>query len=900
MKVSRRVIPAVCLAAASAVNLHLLRAASPVVVQNEAGFEGLEEPTVIYFPASNTFQNDPTNFQNHVDEGGGMFRDTLRYEYPSPVAPYAPGPGWWDGDGADPGNTDRQRSEPKGIVGLGHQQVGQTFEYSFDFRTDPTFTATSSFDHIFQLKATNGDDSPPLATISLYKNGSGIQGRVDCFTDGTTGTPQTEIIPTTFTYTAGQWIHFDIRITPCAQGQSTGQILLSVNGGAFAGISNAAIDLQSSTDFRPKFGFYRGLSTTNGTPVGDSWVEHRTITGYIGSSNVLTWKGGNNSNAWDTATTANFLNGAATATFNTIDQINFNDTSANTNVNLSGAVWPDFVDVNSTQSYTFAGSGSMTGGTLRKDGTGTLTLSTVNTYDGLTDVRNGTLVISGSIGNNSLLSLTGGTVKVNNASALGNGTIAPQINGGTLDLNGFNMTAIPVSIQGTGVSSTGAVINSGAQQTSGLRNVTLTGNASVGGTSRWDIRATSSTTLTALLALNGFTLTKVGANQISLVGVNITGGGAIVASNGVLSLETVTTTSGTAGTITYNSGTTAQFFQNVTTSGGITWPMSFQGANIVGNAGSSTATIPAPLTLDGNITLVPLNSGAQNPTATNPLILTGNIAGAGSVSKIGANSVTFSGANTYSGGTTVSAGTLVAGSSGALGHSALTINGGAVATSASLSTALRIPGLTISSGTMDLNNNDLIVDYTSSSPAATIRSYLATGFNAGNWNGGGINSSAASGDATFRTALGYADLSSTTFDGQSITHAVVVKYTYYGDNNLDGVVNAVDFQMLLDGLATTNASSWAQGDYAYDGKVDLGNDFNLFLRDYLSQGGALGDLAPIIQNDSGLSVAQRVQLLSVVPEPTGLAIALALALAGIRRRRRPYVPFLICHSRRES
>src|SRR5271154_3038505 len=105
-------------------------AATPVVVQNEAGFEGLEEPTVLYFPATNTFQTGDT-FQNHVDEGGGMFRDTLRNNYSTL--------GWWDGDGADSANTDRQRSEPKGIVGLGHQQVEQTFEYSFDFRTDPTF-----------------------------------------------------------------------------------------------------------------------------------------------------------------------------------------------------------------------------------------------------------------------------------------------------------------------------------------------------------------------------------------------------------------------------------------------------------------------------------------------------------------------------------------------------------------------------------------------------------------------------------------------------------------------------------------------------------------------------------------------------------------------------------------
>ncbi len=65
--------------------------------------------------------------------------------------------------------------------------------------------------------------------------------------------------------------------------------------------------------------------------------------------------------------------------------------------------------------------------------------------------------------------------------------------------------------------------------------------------------------------------------------------------------------------------------------------------------------------------------------------------------------------------------------------------------------------------------------------------------------------------------------------------AVILRFTKYGDNNLDGVVDiGNDFAMLIDGLAATNASSWTQGDYTYDNKVDLGNDVNLFLRNYLS------------------------------------------------------------------
>ena len=475
--------------AAASTLARLAHAATPVVVQNEAGFEGLESPTVIYFPDTNTFQTDTSGFAKEIDEGGGMFRQELRNEYPTPQPPYAAGPGWWDGDGADPANTDRQRVEPKGIVGLGHQPVDSTFEYSFDFRTDPTFTATSNFCHIFQLKALDGDDSPPLATISLYKNGSGIQGRVDCFSDGTSGTPQTETIPTTFNYTAGQWIHFVIRITPCQQGESTGGVQLSVNGGSFTGVTNAAIDLQDSTTFRPKFGLYRGMSTTNGVPAGVTWVEHRTVTGYAGTSNVLNWVGGANNNTWDTATTANFLNGTATSNFNTDDQITFDNTSTNTAVTLTGSVAPNYIHVNASENYTFAGTGSITGGaTLRKDGTGTLTLSTSNSYQGLTDVRAGVLYVTGSVGNSSLVSITGGTLRAGSSAALGtNSTIGTQIAGGALDINGFNLSTEPISVQGTGVSGAGAIVNTGAQQTSALTSVTLTGDTTLGGTGRWDI-----------------------------------------------------------------------------------------------------------------------------------------------------------------------------------------------------------------------------------------------------------------------------------------------------------------------------------------------------------------------------------------------------------------------------
>src|SRR5437016_464824 len=161
------------------------RAASPVVVQNMAGFEGIEEATVIYYPATGTFENDPTNFPNMIDEGPMMIRTTLRNYYPTL--------GWWDGDRGTT-NTDRQRTEAKGIDNLGHQARFQTFEYAFDFRSNPGFSGTSHFCHIFQLKQTeNGSSGSPLVTVSLYKNGTATEGRIQATSDGR---PSTDIIRT--------------------------------------------------------------------------------------------------------------------------------------------------------------------------------------------------------------------------------------------------------------------------------------------------------------------------------------------------------------------------------------------------------------------------------------------------------------------------------------------------------------------------------------------------------------------------------------------------------------------------------------------------------------------------------------------------------------------------------
>src|SRR5262249_25655423 len=157
-------------------------------------------------------------------------------------------------------------------------------------------------------------------------------------------------------------------------------------------------------------------------------------------------------------------------------------------VNLSGTVAPGFALVNAAQNYTFSGTGSITGGTLRKDGSGMLTLATTNTYPGLTDLRNGVLVVTGSIGSNSLTTITPGPVRAGVWSAEGsNATSGTQVKGCTLDVIRFNLGAEHGSVQCAGVGSAGWIINNGAAQTTALTKVTLTGDTTFGGSGRWDL-----------------------------------------------------------------------------------------------------------------------------------------------------------------------------------------------------------------------------------------------------------------------------------------------------------------------------------------------------------------------------------------------------------------------------
>ena len=117
-----------------------------------------------------------------------------------------------------------------------------------------------------------------------------------------------------------------------------------------------------------------------------------------------------------------------------------------------------------------------------------------------------------------------------------------------------------------------------------------------------------------------------------------------------------------------------------------------------------------------------------------------------------------------------------------------------------------------------------------------MRAYLTSGYAGGSWTGNGITSSAAAATASsaHKTALGYGaagDIGRSIFDGFAVAVSdVLVKYTYYGDANLDGAVDTIDFNNLAANFSGSS-KSWSQGDFNYDGSVDT-VDFNLLASNF--------------------------------------------------------------------
>ena len=333
----------------------------------------------------------------------------------------------------------------------------------------------------------------------------------------------------------------------------------------------------------------------------------------------------------------------------------------------------------------------------------------------LTQNGSGTLVLSGGNSFTGPVTVMQGTLKVGSSSALGatNGGTSVQT-GATLDVGGNSLGGESVIASGSGVNGKGAIYNSGAQITSGIRFLTLAGDTWLGGTGpfnptnnqgRWDVRGTNNNDVSGTLSTGNqpYNLIKVGSNQVSIVGINVdTNLANVDIQQGLMGWETVTTSMGNpASNLFVRAGATLSFF-NANTA----WNKNFVfygnglGATVTNWSGANTIIGP-----------VQLNGACVFWGGGTSLTLGGVVSGTGSLNKNGSYLLVLSNANSYTGNTMVNAGTLQ-----------LT-NGGSIASSPNITVAsgatLNASTLTLASG-QTLQGNGSVAGNISVNPGATI------------------------------------------------------------------------------------------------------------------------------------------------------------------------------------
>jgi subtilase family serine protease len=145
---------------------------------------------------------------------------------------------------------------------------------------------------------------------------------------------------------------------------------------------------------------------------------------------------------------------------------------------------------------------------------------------------------------------------------------------------------------------------------------------------------------------------------------------------------------------------------------------------------------------------------------------------------------------------------------------------------------LKGPLSIIGGGTLDLQEGEMLLD-TADTSYTTLQNYLAAGYSGGAWNGsGGIKSSAAASNVNHSTALGSGNGADGTVSGLA-SGEEEVKYTYYGDANLDGKVDINDLNIVLSNFLSGQTTTWDTGDFNFDGKTDIA-DLNTLLSHYLA------------------------------------------------------------------
>lgn len=236
-----------------------------------------------------------------------------------------------------------------------------------------------------------------------------------------------------------------------------------------------------------------------------------------GNPSLLLWNNASGNSEWDVAGSFNWSNvlSHASEQFVNADTVILDDSITNaatpgTNIDIAGGqvVIPAVITNNSTVDYTIGGAGKISGGaSIVKTGDGTLTFTNANDFTGDIYVSSG--ILRGWTAGN--FGATNGTITVTN--------------GATLDRGWDAVKAIVVS--GSGVGGNGAIVNNSSGNaiydgSGGLtRSITLAGDTTFGGNTRWDLGGSSGAAINCLGGSN-YNLTINEASGVYMEWDNVT------------------------------------------------------------------------------------------------------------------------------------------------------------------------------------------------------------------------------------------------------------------------------------------------------------------------------------------------------------------------------------------
>ncbi len=492
----------------------------------------------------------------------------------------------------------------------------------------------------FDVDGATSEGGPISGSGGLVQEGAGVLtlNGTNTYTGGTTAT-------------AGL-----INFNAAANFGSAAEPNITLNGGGLQWASGTTLDI--SADVAP-IGSNGATFDTNGNNV--SFATALTGTGGVtkAGAGVLTFTVANTYSG-GTTVTGGLINFSALSNFGTAAQPSIT-------LNGGGLQWASGNTLDISPDLTAIGSN---GGTFDTDGNNVTLAGVLSGAGGVTKVGTGTLTLT------STETYSGGTIVSGGTLQIGDGGVDGAISGSLVD-NGTVVFRRPNS-----VTFAGAISGNGTLIWSGPGTLTLTGDNAYSGATVINgplvIDASGPSALLGAISGSGG-LTQAGPGVLTLGGANTFSGG----------------TTATAGLINFNSvanfGTSAT--PNITLNGGgLQW------------ASGTTTDISSDLDPIGA-------NGTTFDTNGNNVAFGTALTGAGGVTKAGAGILTLTTANAYAGGTTVTGGLIDFDSLANFDDGAITLNGGGLqwSTGTTLDISSHLTALGANGGTFDTNANNVML-----------------------------------------------------------------------------------------------------------------------------------------------------------------------------------------------